>query len=88
MVCRSKSGCWGRGLVTYWVDLQIPRLAWCVQVDYDFFILEADFLEGDVCAVSPGAQVVGVEDDLWGGHDRLMCGNCVEVPKRLGKEVI
>lgn len=41
-----------------------------------------------MCAVSPGAQVVGVEDDLWGGHDGLMCGNCVEVPKRLGKEVI
>lgn len=32
-----------------------------------------------MCAVSPGAQVVGVEDDLWGGHDELMCGNCAEV---------
>lgn len=62
----------GRALVTYWVDLQIPRLTRRAQVDYDFFILKANFLKGDVCAVSPRAQVVGVEDDLWGGHDGLI----------------
>ena len=61
-----------RGLVTYWVDLQIPWLARGVQIDNDFFIVEAEFLKGNVRAVSPGAEVVRVENDLWGGHDGLM----------------
>jgi hypothetical protein len=54
--------------VTYGVDLQIPRLTWSVQVDCDFFIVETELLEGDVRAVGPRAEAVGVEDDLWGRH--------------------
>lgn len=66
-----------KSAVTYRVDLQIPRLARCAQVNCDFFVVEADFLESNVRAMGPGAEAVGVEDDLWGGHYGLMC--CVIV---------
>lgn len=46
--------------MTYRVDFQIPRLAWLVQINCDFLIVEAGLLERDVCAVGPGAEAVGV----------------------------
>lgn len=80
-VCRAKLGMLRRGeqlsgellascwcACTYRVDLQIPRLARHIQVNSNLLILQAQLLEGDVGAVSPGAAAVGVEDDLGGGH--------------------
>lgn len=55
--------------MTYRVHFEVPGLARGVEVDDDFFVLQAQLLEGDVGAVSPGADVVCVEDDL-GGHIR------------------
>lgn len=50
------------------VDLEVPRLTRCVQVNNDFFIFQTKLLESNVSAVSPRAQVVGVEDDLGSRH--------------------
>jgi len=52
----------------YRVDLQVPRLTRLVQVDDDLLVLEPQLLEGDVSAMGPRATMVGVEDDLGGGH--------------------
>jgi hypothetical protein len=60
------ASCWFA--CTYRVDLKIPRLAGYVQVNDDLLILQAQLLESDMGTVSPGATVVGVENDLWGGH--------------------
>lgn len=56
----------GRG-DEYRVHFEVPGLARGVEVDDDLLVLQAQLLEGDVGAVSPGADVVCVEDDL-GGH--------------------
>jgi hypothetical protein len=58
----------GVGGLTHRVNLEIPWLARLVEVNDDLFVLETELLEGDVGAVGPGAEVVGIEDDLWGGH--------------------
>ena len=58
--------CWCVG--TYRVDLEIPRLAGYVQVNYNLLILQAKLLESNMGTVSPWAKVIGVENDLWGGH--------------------
>lgn len=54
-----------RGLgTTYGVDLQVPWFAGFVEVDKDFFILDAEFGKRNVYAVGVGTAVVGVEGDF------------------------
>lgn len=38
-------------------------------------------------AMGPGAEAVGVEDDLWGGHYGLMLCDCVGVEVREGSYI-
>jgi hypothetical protein len=54
--------------ITYVVHLQIPGLAGSVEVNGDFFIVEAGLLESNVGAVCPWAAAVGIEDDLGRRH--------------------
>ena len=64
----STSSCrWGGG-VPYGVDLEIPGLSRLLDVNDDFLVVKAGFLQGNMCAVCPRAAVVGVEDDLWRCH--------------------
>ena len=57
---------------TYRVDLQIPWLAWGVQVNGDLFEGETKLLENNVGAMSPGAGAIGVENNLGGRHDEYV----------------
>lgn len=52
---------------TYWIHFKIPWLTRLVKVDDDFFVLQTKLLDHNVCAMSPGAAVVGVECDLVAG---------------------
>lgn len=52
--------CPGVLLFTYWVDFKVPRLSGLAQINCDFFIVKARFLEGNVCTVCPGAEAAGV----------------------------
>lgn len=63
--------CQGRG--SYRVDLKVPWLSGCVQIDDDLFVVKAELLEGDMRSVGPGASVVGVESDFWSGHVAVLC---------------
>ena len=56
----------------YRVDLEVPGLSRLPDVNDDFLVVKAGFLQGNMCAVCPGAAVVGVEDDLWRCHCRGM----------------
>lgn len=59
--CSGSTRRWtGPFYATYWVDFKVPWLPWCVQIDYDFLVLEAGFLECDVRTVCPWASMVGV----------------------------
>ena len=44
-----------------WVHLEVPRLARTVERDDDFFVWDFEGAKGDVCAVSPGATVIGIQ---------------------------
>jgi hypothetical protein len=59
--------------VSYRVDLKIPWLPRCVQIDDNLFVVKAELLEGDMRSVGPGASVVGVESDFWGRHVAMLC---------------
>jgi hypothetical protein len=63
--------------VSYRVDLKIPWLPRCVQIDDDLFVVKAELLEGDMRSVGPGASVVGVEGDFWGRHGAVLCSGMV-----------
>lgn len=52
----------------YGVDLKVPWLAGAVERDDDFFVIEAEFAEGDVRAVGPRADVVGLGGVRDGGR--------------------
>jgi hypothetical protein len=58
---------------SYRVDLKIPWLSRCVQVDDDLFVVKAELLERNMRSVSPWAFVVGVEGDLWSRHVAVLC---------------
>ncbi len=49
----------------YRIELQEPVRSRIVEVDKDFFIVQAKFLQGDVHTMAPSAAVVGVHLDLW-----------------------
>ena len=52
---------WGDGGgVKYGVDLEIPRLAGCVEVDDDFVVLQAQLFQHNVRAVCPWAAMICV----------------------------
>ena len=43
------------------VDLEVPGFAGAVERDDDFFVGDVEGAEGDLGAVGPGAEVVGIE---------------------------
>jgi len=53
----------------YWVNFKVPRLTGLFEVNEDLFVLQTKLLECDVCAMSKGAAVGGVESNLVAGHD-------------------
>ena len=78
----------GKRRSAYRVDSQVPVLARTGEINDHLFIRDVKLFEGDMGAVSPGTEVVGVEGDLWGGavcgsagaigcesHDRLALGS-------------
>jgi hypothetical protein len=64
---------------SYRVDLKIPWLPRCVQIDDDLLVVKAELLEGDMRSVGPGAFVVGIEGDFRSGHVAGLCFADVEI---------
>jgi hypothetical protein len=46
---------------TYRVYFEIPVLARLVEIDDDFLVWQAKLFQGDLCPLSPGAAMIGVE---------------------------
>lgn len=69
---------------TYWVHLQIPRIARSIEVDDLLFVGEAELFDDDVSSMRPRTSVVGEKGDVWsagaichcsvGSHDDCRCG--------------
>jgi hypothetical protein len=72
--CRGvrRAGTWGGPSGAYWVDLKVPWLTRCVEVNYDLLVGQTELFDCNMGTVSPRAAVVCVEGDFGG----VAVGSC------------